>query len=165
LGGDNYFNKVWARSAWFFPFYWKTTFMVQGRWGYLKERSGGELPVYEKWFLGGINTIRGFETSKISPYDPVTLDRVGGETMMCYNLEYRFPILKDLGITGLVFFDAGNVYTSEKNITDRDLATSVGGGIRWYSPMGPLRIEWGYNLDPQRDEDASVFEFSMGSSF
>ena len=165
LGGDNYFNKVWARSAWFFPFYWDTTFMVQGRWGYLKERSGGKLPTYEKWFLGGINTIRGFEFADVSPYDPATLDKVGGEKMMCYNLEYRFPVIKSLGIIGLVFFDAGNVYTSEKHIKERDLATSVGGGIRWYSPMGPLRIEWGHNLDPQRGEDSSVFEFSMGSTF
>ena len=165
LGGDNYFNKAWARSAWFFPFYWNTTFMVQGRWGYIKERSGGDLPVWEKWFLGGINSIRGFEYGDVSPYDPETLDKVGGEKMMAYNLEYRFPLFKDLGITGLVFFDVGNVYTSEKNIEERDLATSVGGGVRWYSPMGPLRIEWGYNLDPQRDEDSSVFEFSMGSSF
>jgi outer membrane protein insertion porin family len=165
LGGDNSFNKVWARSAWFFPFYWDTAFMVQGRWGYLKQRSGGDLPTYEKWFLGGINTIRGFEYADVSPYDPVTLDKVGGEKMMAYNLEYRFPLFKDLGIIGLVFFDAGNVYTSEKNIEERDLATSVGAGVRWYSPMGPLRIEWGYNLDPQRDEDASVFEFSMGTTF
>ena len=165
LGGDNYFNKVWARSAWFFPFYWDTTFMAQGRWGYLKERSGGDLPTYEKWFLGGINTVRGFEFADVSPYDPVSLDKVGGEKMMCYNMEYRFPVIKSLGIIGLVFFDAGNVYTSEKNIKDRDLATSVGGGVRWYSPMGPLRIEWGHNLDPQRGEDSSVFEFSMGSTF
>ncbi len=165
LGGDNYFSKVWARSAWFFPFYWDTTFMVQGRWGYIKERSGGDLPTYEKWFLGGINTIRGFEYADVSPYDPETLDKVGGEKMMVYNLEYRFPVFKDLGITGIVFFDVGNVYTSEKNMKDRDLATSVGTGVRWYSPMGPLRIEWGYNLDPQRDEDSSVFEFSMGSTF
>jgi outer membrane protein insertion porin family len=165
LGGDNYFNKVWARSAWFFPFYWDTTFMVQGRWGYLKKRAGGDLPAYEKWFLGGISTIRGFEYADVSPYDPVTLDKVGGETMMVYNLEYRFPLFKDLGITGVAFFDAGNVYTSEKNVEERDLATSVGVGVRWYSPMGPLRIEWGYNLDPQRDEDTNVFEFSMGSTF
>jgi outer membrane protein insertion porin family len=165
LGGDNYFNKVWGRSAWFFPFYWDTSFMVQGKWGYLKKRSGGDLPTYEKWFLGGMSSIRGFEYADVSPYDPVTLDKVGGEKMMCYNVEYRFPILKDLGILGVVFFDAGNVYTSEKNVEERDLATSVGGGVRWYSPMGPLRIEWGYNLDPQRDEDTSVFEFSMGTTF
>ncbi|MBW1798646.1 MAG: BamA/TamA family outer membrane protein, partial [Deltaproteobacteria bacterium] len=141
------------------------SFMVQGRWGYLKERSGGDLPAYEKWFLGGINTVRGFEYAAVSPYDPVTLDKVGGEKMMCYNLEYRFPLFKDMGIIGVVFFDAGKVYTDEPGIIERDMGTSVGGGVRWYSPMGPLRIEWGLNLDPQRDEDSSVFEFSMGSTF
>jgi outer membrane protein insertion porin family len=165
LGGDNYFNKFWFQSAWYFSFYWDTTFMVQGRWGYIKERSGGELPSYEKWYLGGINTVRGFEYGDVSPYDPVTLDKVGGEKMMIYNLEYRFPILKELGFIGLVFFDAGKVYTSQKNIVERDLAMSVGTGIRWHSPLGPLRIEWGYNLDPEKDEDSSVLEFTIGATF
>ena len=165
LGGQNYFNKYFARSAWYFPFLWHTSFMVQGRWGYIKQRSGGDLPSYEKWYLGGIDTVRGFDYADVSPYDPLTLDKVGGEKMMVYNLEYRFPLLKKMGLLGVVFFDAGNVYTSEKGVKERDLAKSVGGGIRWRSPMGPLRIEWGKNLDPQRGEKSSTIEFSMGSRF
>jgi outer membrane protein insertion porin family len=87
--------------------------------------------------------------------------------MMVYNVEYRFPIIKGQGVVGLVFFDAGNVYTetTAANIEERDFAMSVGGGVRWYSPMGPLRLEWGYNLDPQRDEAQSRFEFSIGTTF
>ena len=84
---------------------------------------------------------------------------------MVYNVEYRFPLLKDQGVTGVVFFDCGNAYTDEKGIEERGFATSVGAGIRWYSPMGPLRLEWGYNLDPERDEPSSNFEFSVGQQF
>ncbi len=165
LGGDNYFNKYLARTTWFFPLPWDTVFMVQGRWGYIKERSGGDLPVYEKFFLGGMNSVRGFDYADISPRDAVTGDKVGGEKMMCYNVEYRFPLIKDQGVIGLVFFDAGKVTTSEPGTVDRKLGTSVGAGVRWYSPMGPLRLEWGYNLDPQFDEDSSQVEFSIGTMF
>ena len=80
--------------------------MVQGRWGYIQER-GGKLPVYERFFLGGIDTIRGFKYRNISPRDPKTGDRIGGNKMMVYNLEYRFPISNDQGLMGLIFFDAG----------------------------------------------------------
>jgi outer membrane protein insertion porin family len=165
LGGDNYFNKYVARSTWFFPLFWDTIFMVQGRWGYLRKRSGGELPVYEKFYLGGINTVRGFELAAISPTDPETGDKIGGEKMMVYNVEYRFPLLKEQGILGVVFFDAGNVFTAEEDFTFSGIRTSAGGGVRWYSPIGPLRLEIGYNLDPELDEPSSNVEFSIGTMF
>jgi outer membrane protein insertion porin family len=165
LGGDNYFNKYNAQSAWFFPLFWDTVFMAQGRWGYLQGRSGGALPVYEKFYLGGINTVRGFEYAAISPLDPETGDKIGGEKMMVYNLEYRVPLLKEQGIIGLAFFDAGNVFRSEDSYTFSGIREGAGGGIRWYSPMGPLRLEWGRNLDPRRGEPSSRIEFSIGGMF
>lgn len=167
LGGDNYFTKYTANSTWFFPLFWDTVFMCRGKWGYVEERSGGDLPVYEKFFLGGINTVRGFDYGEISPRDPETGDRIGGEKMMLYNVEYRFPVpyLEDQGVIGLVFFDAGNCYTEDESYSFSDLRTSTGAGIRWYSPIGPLRLEWGYNLDPKRDEDESQWEFTIGTRF
>ncbi len=165
LGGDNYFTKYRAKSAWFFPAFWDTAISLQGRWGYVEKRSGGKLPVYEKFRLGGMNTVRGFEYASISPIDPDSGDRIGGEKMMVYNLEYRFPLVKEQGVMGVLFFDAGNVYEKDEDYSFRDLRTSIGAGIRWYSPMGPLRLEWGYNLDPQYDEPSSNWSFSIGSPF
>ena len=165
LGGDNYFTKYHVRSAWFFPFFWDSAFSVQGRWGFVKQRAGGELPVYEKWRIGGINTVRGFEYASISPVDPVTGDKIGGEKMMVYNLEYRFPLIKDQGVVGIVFFDAGNVFTKDEDYTFSGIRMGAGGGIRWYSPAGPLRLEWGKNLDPKPDEPSSVWEFTIGTPF
>jgi outer membrane protein insertion porin family len=165
LGGDNYFNKYSAKSAWYFPFPWDTVFMIQGRWGYVRKRSGGALPVYEKFYLGGINTVRGFEYADISPVDPDTGDKIGGEKMMVYNFEYRIPLLKEQGIIGLVFFDAGNVFQADESYSFSGIRKGAGGGIRWYSPMGPLRLEWGRNLDPQGDEPSSRMEFSIGGMF
>lgn len=165
LGGDNYFTKYRARSAWLFPFFWDTAFSVQGRLGYIDQRPGGKLPVYEKFRLGGMNTVRGFEYGDISPIDPITGDRIGGEKMMCYNVEWRFPLVPEQGIVGVLFFDAGNVFPSEEDYTFSGIRMGAGAGIRWYSPMGPLRLEWGKNLDPKFDEPSSNWEFSIGTPF
>lgn len=167
FGGDNYFTKYTANSTWFFPLFWDTVFMCRGKWGYVEERSGGDLPVYEKFFLGGINTVRGFDYGEISPRDPETGDRIGGEKMMLYNVEYKFPLpyLEEQGVIGLIFYDAGNCYTEDESYSFSDLRDSIGAGIRWYSPIGPLRLEWGYNLDPKRDEDESQWEFTIGTRF
>jgi outer membrane protein insertion porin family len=165
LGGDNYFTKYFGRTAWYFPFFWDTVFLLQGRWGYIDQREGGDLPVYEKFFLGGMNTVRGFEFGDISPRDPATGDKIGGEKMMVYNVEYRFPLLKEQGIVGVIFFDAGNVFTAEESYTFTGIRMSVGGGVRWYSPMGPLRLEWGYNLDPLEGEKQGMWDFTIGTMF
>jgi outer membrane protein insertion porin family len=167
LGGDVAFNKYLARSAWYFPLPWRTVIMAQGRWGLVDGRSGGELPIYQKFRIGGINTVRGFDSFSISPRDPETGDRIGGEKMMIYNLEYRFPLplFQEQGVSGVVFFDAGNVFTDDEGFTFSDIKRSAGAGIRWYSPVGPLRLEYGKNLDPQGDEVSGNWEFSMGGTF
>ena len=95
------------------------------------------------------------------PNDP-NGDLVGGTKMMCYNVEYTFPLLKEQGVTGLVFIDAGNVFSEDQSWTFSGIRKSAGGGIRWYSPIGPLRLEYGVNLDPQGNESSGKFEFSVG---
>jgi len=161
LGGDEKFIKYRARTAWFFPLFWDTVFMVQGRWGYIQDR--GKLSVFQKFFLGGINTVRGFEYESISPKDDQGY-RVGGTGMMCYNAEYRFPVLKEQGVVGLVFFDAGNVFDSDydRPWSFSGIKKSAGAGVRWYSPIGPLRLEYGWNLDRTDDESSGRWEFSIG---
>ena len=166
FGGNVAFDKIEPRSAWFFPLPWKTVFLVQGRLGYLLDRpSDGILPSFQKYRIGGINTVRGFEAYSISPVDPATGDKIGGEKMMVFNFEYRFPLIKRQGVTGLVFFDAGNVWTADQNYSFTDLRTSAGGGFRWYSPVGPMRVEYGINLSPQPGESPGKIEFAMGTQF
>jgi outer membrane protein insertion porin family len=165
LGGDVNFNKIRATSAWYFPLFWKTVFLVRGNWGFIEEMAGGKLPVYQKFRIGGINSVRGFDYASISPLDPITKERIGGERMMYYNVEYRFPLLKEQGIVGLVFYDAGNVFTDDQHYTFSGIRKSAGCGIRWYSPMGPLRIEYGKNLDQQEGESSGKWEFSVGGLY
>lgn len=165
LGGDAKFGKIEASSTWFFPFQRDTVFVLRGQWGYVREHSGGRLPLYEKFYLGGLDSMRGFKYSSLSPRDPKTGDRIGGEKMMVYTAEFRFPLLKEHGIVGVVFMDVGNVFTKEQSYSFGGIRKAAGGGLRWYSPFGPLRIEYGRNLSPQRDESSGAWEFSIGGQF
>jgi outer membrane protein insertion porin family len=78
------------------------------------------------------------------------------------------PIVKQAGISTVVFFDAGNAFGDpwgEGSINIVDLRAAYGFGVRWFSPMGPLRFEWGFPINPREDERRVVFDFSMGSLF
>ncbi|MCF8061943.1 MAG: outer membrane protein assembly factor BamA, partial [Deltaproteobacteria bacterium] len=128
LGGDSGFGKVEASTAWYFPFPWDTVFVLRGQWGWVGERSDGRLPLYEKFYLGGIDSVRGFEYGTISPRDPATNDRIGGEKMMAYTMEYRFPLMQEQGIVGVAFFDAGNVFTEDESYSFGGIRKSAGAG-------------------------------------
>ncbi|MDX1774984.1 MAG: outer membrane protein assembly factor BamA [Desulfobulbales bacterium] len=169
LSGDSQFTKVDGSTSWFFPgfFFDETAFHIRLSAGQVWENEDDKLPDFEKFYLGGINTIRGFETRSIAVEvtDPESGEtyKVGGKNMWFANLEYLFPIVKQGGLRGLVFYDAGNVYAEDWDFDD--IKQSVGAGLRWLSPMGPMRIEWGYVIDPEPGEDSSNWEFAIGGSF
>jgi len=85
---------------------------------------------------------------------------------MQFNVEYIIPLIKEAGVVGVLFYDTGNVYDGYSNISFSGLRQTAGFGFRWYSPMGPLRIENGYILDPKEGESRSGrWEFTMGGAF
>ena len=165
LGGDVGFDKYLLQSAWYFPLFKQSAFMAQGRLGLVKQKDDQKLPVYQKFRLGGINTIRGYDDYSISPMYPGTDDRIGGEKMAILNLEYRFPLLKEQGISGLLFFDAGNSWSDDEGYDFGNVKKSVGTGIRWYSPIGPLRLEYGWAVGAKEEDKTSGFAFSVGGLF
>ncbi len=167
LGGQVAFLRYMIDQAFYRPLKWGMVGVFHIRGGYLQALGYGQQPSYELFYLGGIDTIRGFRYATISPRDPNTHDRVGGNKFFQINTECRFPIpkLKNYGIVGLVFFDCGNVYTSNAKLLVPNVRSSMGGGIRWFSPMGPLRIEWGYNLNKKSYEQQSAWEFTIGGTF
>ena len=165
LGGTSYFIKYEADAVKFFPMPWDTVFSIHGSAGYVHGYDGKFPPIYERYFLGGINSIRGFETRSISPKDEATGDLIGGSSMVVMNLEYLFSLFPEQNIRGLVFFDAGNAYRNREEIEAFRFKTAVGGGIRWFSPLGPIRIEVGFNLDPKDEESGSEWDFAIGTLF
>jgi len=165
LGGDSQFTKVEASTSWYFPLFYGTVFHVLGAAGQVWENEEGKLPVYERFYLGGMSSIRGYEYGKVSPIDPETGDRIGGDRMWYTNAEIVLPLLKEQGVFGVVFFDAGNSIAEDQDFTFDETAKAAGLEIRWLSPFGPLRVVWGYNLDPLPDEPQTVWDFSVGGQF
>ncbi len=163
LGGTEDFVKTIVEHRHFFPLFWGTVFSIHGEVGYVVSTSDDEVSITERFFLGGIRTIRGFESREVGPIDEYG-NYVGGEKMGYFNFEYLFPIYKDLGLKGVLFYDTGNAWTDDEEYFS-DMRSSVGAGIRWQSPMGPLRFEWGYNLSPRDEERQSIFEFTIGRAF
>ncbi len=156
------------------------------------------VPIFQRYFLGGILDVRGFTLRSIGPRLPLTstLDPnsgpiangadIGGNLEAYENLELEFPIIDKVGIRGVVFFDAGNAWNTEDQFCRTTpapqfdkvvqpcfsfpssvgyLRTSTGFGIRWFSPLGPLRFEWGFPLAPLPYENHSDFEFTIGNFF
>ena len=163
LGGTEDFVKSIAEHRHFFPLFWGTVFSIHGEVGYVVSTNDEDVSITERFFLGGIRTLRGFENREVGPID-ADGNFIGGEKMGYFNLEYLFPIVKDLGLKGVLFYDTGNAWTDDEEYFS-DMRSSVGAGIRWLSPMGPLRFEWGYNLSPRDDEKQSIFEFTIGRAF
>ncbi len=165
LGGDSAFVKVLGNIGYYHPIWKQLISHERLGVGFVTQSSGGRLPIYEKFFLGGIDTIRGYRYGHISPIDPATGDRIGGSRMAYLQNELMFPILKNLGLTGVMFYDVGNVWKQKDGYDISHLKDSVGIGIRWMSPIGPLRIVWGYKLHPEKDESRTDWEFRIGGMF
>ena len=180
LGGTSRFIRYMGDTRVFYPAFWGSVFSLNGSLGYIQSL-GRVVPIDEKFYLGGINTIRGYagrtvcpvvsNTSFIQNINGVggfytTNAFIGGDTEAYVNMEYVFPILKDAGLKGVLFLDAGNAYNGLDNIFTR-IQASYGFGFRWLSPMGPLRIEYGIPYNPRSgiDKSSGRIEFSMGSFF
>ncbi|RPH51460.1 MAG: outer membrane protein assembly factor BamA [Desulfobacteraceae bacterium] len=169
LGGDIGFTRYIAETGWYIPLFKGTVGSIHAKTGYVSQNSEGKLPTYERFDLGGINSLRGFESEDLSPKklnSEGVLTEIGGNKFVQFNLEFLFPLIKEAGVMCVLFFDTGDVYDNHESINFGNLRESVGGGIRWYSPMGPMRIEYGYILDPVKDAgEGGKWEFTMGTVF
>jgi len=170
LGGDVGFVKTIAELGQYIPLFWSTVGFIHAEAGYVRESGSKYLPDYEKFYLGGINSLRGFDWRDVSALDEEG-NKIGGEKYVQLNVEFIFPLIKDAGLTGLLFYDTGNVYGEDDSVDLSDLRETAGFGIRWYSPMGPIRLERGYVLDRRKDEDGNYmeesgrWEFAIGGAF
>ncbi len=173
VGSENEFWRVVGRTRWYFPLFLDFVLRLNAQFGWVQGFGDQPVPLFERFFVGGIFTVRGFQRNSIGErlylssipdgnLDPIT---IGGTKQLILNAEIEFPILTEIGIRGVVFFDAGNAWGADELLDPTYLRTSVGFGLRWNSPVGPLRFEWGFPLAPREGEDRSMFEFTIGNSF
>jgi outer membrane protein insertion porin family len=173
LGGDNEFIKVSGDATKYFPVWFDTVLSLRARLGYAEGLNGKQLPLGERFYVGGINTVRGFAFGRAGPL--VNGEIIGANTQIIFNVEYVFPLLPER-VKGVVFFDAGRGYNNEiqslpgssispDKITLDSLKTSIGLGLRFILPIGPIRLEYGYNLNRQAGEKPGQLEVSIGTLF
>jgi outer membrane protein insertion porin family len=172
MGGDIGFTRYVADSGWYFPLFWHTVGVLHGRIGYIQDDPVGKVPAWERFYLGGMNSVRGYDWRDISPREDPNdrhSDKIGGDKMVQFNVEFLFPLIEEAGLKGVLFFDAGNAYDDEEGMDLGELRQSVGYGIRWYSPIGPIRLEYGYILETDERGDGKKgegrWEFTMGMAF
>jgi outer membrane protein insertion porin family len=186
LGSQNLFQRYRLIERYYHPLIWGLVFKVNASLGYIRSTDPTNHPVAisEKFFEGGINSIRGYSLRSISPTKRIasTLDPaaglldfpIGGNKELVTNWEIEFPILESAGVRGVVFYDAGNTFSETENFFQSGqrggtlplgLFHSVGFGLRWFSPLGPLRFETGFPLTRRPTDDAYLFEFTIGNFF
>jgi outer membrane protein insertion porin family len=160
LQGEADYTQYSASLYSYFPLPLSVVFGAKGRIGYIQEHGGEEIPISNRYVLGGINSLRGFRY--VGPTNGGTSDVIGGNSMLIFNCELIFPFIKDSGMKIAAFYDAGNSWNNGYYIND--LRQSVGLGVRWYSPIGPLRLEYGHiiNRGELKDESSGRWEFTIG---
>lgn len=167
LMGDDNFIRALFDTSWYYELPWfnEHIFHAHGQVGAVFDQFGDdEPPVFEHFFLGGMESIRGYDSNNIGTRDSRTNELIGGSREWFINLEYIFPLWSNQGLVGVAFFDAGDSWRPDEE--DMDVKKSVGAGIRWFSPMGPLRLEYAYGMDDIYDQDdRHKIEFSVGQFF
>jgi outer membrane protein insertion porin family len=194
------FKRTEVDFRFYHPLFWSVVFRVNAQMGMIFGSPGGMVPISERYFPGGIYSVRGFQPRALGPTIRVANDVgnpladtmpfvIGGNKQAIFNFELEFPIIEQAGIKGVVFIDAGNAYNDDEAFfylgTSKEQRSqgyligsgrqvdvplgmfySFGFGFRWFSPIGPLRFEWGIPITKHEPTDPSpVFAFTIGNFF
>ncbi len=163
LGSQAHYNKYDLAANYVQPVGSRTEIIVSARLG-LAQRltSGDRIPLSERFFAGGASTVRGYAEKGLGPKD-ADGNPLGGELMVVGNVEWRFRIYGEFG--GVVFFDAGQVWREMGDFGWADFRESVGAGLRYETPVGPARLEYGQKLHPEPGEGHYRIHFTLGHPF
>jgi outer membrane protein insertion porin family len=196
LGSTNQFIRNHLTARFYYPISPRVTLKLNSDSGIVTSPSGNGVPLFARYFLGGIFDVRGYRLRTVGPRLPLktTLDEnanfytngavIGGNLQYFQNLELEFSIIDAVGLKGVLFTDLGNTWNLEDTyckaspaapnaVSDPcfkpsdifNVRTSWGFGLRWFSPLGPLRFEWGIPFKPLPYEEKNVFEFTIGNFF
>jgi len=179
LGGDNQFVRNDTQMRWYYPvlqnFKWgkDVSVMLGGNFGYgiawARFNDSDELPLSDRYFPGGTNSVRGFKQRSLGPRqckqdkpncgDP---EPVGGSKQLIMNAELHFPVLPKWGVKGFAFFDQGQAFSASDNISLADLKRSLGIGALWQSPFGPVKVSLGFALNADEFDETEIIGFAFG---
>ena len=184
FGGDVSVYKLNAKTTFYFPFFEGHVLQVLGAGGvvdafgqtkgsgpivdedpspFLNLVKVNDVPIFDRYFLGGANTLRGFSFRKVGPKD-VDHEPIGGNTYLNGTAEYTFPIVER--VRGAIFFDVGDVWRDAYEVNLGDIKSDAGVGVRLNLPVGPLRLDYGYPIQTDKQTGkAGKIQFSVGYQF
>ena len=179
LGGDNKFFRNELRGGYYYPLFnddW--VLKLVAKTGYILGFGGEDVRINDRFFIGG-NDIRGFDSDGIGPRDETSKDPLGGNAYLASTVEMTFPLglPEELGFTGSVFTDMGTLFDVDETDTVNDdgsvsrvldessIRASLGAGVSWKSPMGPIRIDFAYPFMDEAFDQTENIRFSFGTRF
>ena len=167
FGSEAELLEIRAQSKWFFPLFQELVFAFSLTGQAIDPMNSAEpVPIYKRYFLGGDisqnGSVRGFKKHEIGPVGEEG-SKIGGDRLYAVNTELHFPIYGAFG--GVVFYDTGANWLADEGYEARDRREAAGAGLRLKTPVGPLRLDYGWKLDRRDGESPGEFIFSIGSAF
>ncbi|MCX7661958.1 MAG: outer membrane protein assembly factor, partial [Candidatus Omnitrophica bacterium] len=167
FGGDKDFWKFFGRASHYFGLLRNSTLELRLRSGFADTyKDTQKIPIYERFFVGGAYTVRGYHERKLGPIDSVSEEPLGGNVFLVGNIEYLYPIFDFLKFA--LFYDTGYAWPKIRDVEFRDLCSSFGFGVRLKTPLGPFLLDYGIPLDKEpgeKDKGKGRFHFSMSHGF
>ncbi len=127
---------------------------------FARPNDSDSLPLSLRYFPG-TPSVRGYNVRSLGPKD-IDGEVIGGDKQLITSLELRFPLLKKFGLNGVTFFDSGQAFRQSESIDIGEMRRSAGFGVRWFSPFGPLSVDFGFALNSEPGDETSIFNFNMG---
>jgi len=166
-GGDLKYFRGTYHHQWLRPIWGPVVLALNGEIGYADGYGGKPLPFFKNFYAGGVDSIRGFETSSLGPKD-TNGDVLGGNRRVVANAELLFPmpgVKVDKSVRLSAFFDAGNVFGRDEKMSFTDYRSSVGAAVSWYSPVGPLKFSLARPIRTKDGDKIERFQFLLGRVF
>ena len=171
-GLDLQFYKLEYKHAWYKEVFKDTTLLLNGELGYAGSYGSDKYPFFKNFYIGGVNSVRGYDNGAIGPRDVDTKTNqsfaIGGTRRVLANAELFIPVplLKNSSQFRLsAFFDAGNVYADNESLSLGELRYSTGLGVSWFSPFGPLKLVFAKALNAKENDQTQTLQFQLGQQF
>lgn len=172
FGGDSQYVSARTGASYYYPVLDSVVFNLLGEIGAIEGYNDEEVAINERYYLGG-TTLRGFEQAGLGPRDISTNDSLGGNRFYRGTAEFSFPLglPEELGIKGHAFGDAGSVFEVDgadgdpNAVDEHNLRASLGMGVSWRSPFGPIRVDLSYPIAKEDYDEEENFQFNFGTRF